>query len=161
MMHSTKNDLPEASRTKMCELLNGHLADAIDLALQAKQAHWNVKGPSFYALHKLFDEIVEGVKAHADDLAERIAQLGGVAEGTLAATRKRTRLAEYPLAISDGKDHLEALRGGLATFAATTRKGIDAAAEARDADTSDLLTEVSRAADKYLWLVEAHLQAPQ
>ncbi len=131
------------------------------LGLQAKQAHWNVKGPSFYELHKLFDDIVDGLSDHVDDLAERITQLGGVAEGTVGAVGKRTRLAEYPLKISDGKDHLEALRGGLATFANATRKSIEAAADARDANTSDLLTEVSRAADKYLWLVEAHLQVPQ
>ena len=96
-MHPTKNDLPEAARSKVCELLNVRLAEAIDLGLQAKQAHWNVRGPSFHSLHELFDEIATGVRKHADEVAERVAQLGGVAEGTLAAVKKRTRLAEYPL----------------------------------------------------------------
>ncbi len=157
-MYPTKNDLPEPTRVRMCDLLNARLADAIDLGLQAKQAHWNVKGPAFYALHKLFDEIADGVREHEDDLAERIAQLGGVAEGTVGAIKKRSTLVEYPLAIADGREHLEALRGALTTFASKTRKGIDEAAETPDADTADLLTEVSRAVDKYLWLVEAHLQ---
>lgn len=158
-MYPTKNDLPEAARTKLCELLNSRLADAIDLGLQAKQAHWNVKGPSFYALHKLFDEIAADVSGHVDELAERIAQLGGIAEGTVGAVKKRTGLGEYPLAIAEGREHLEALRSALATFAAATRKSIDEATEARDSDTSDLFTEVSRDADKHLWLVESHLQA--
>ena len=159
IVHPTKNDLPETARTKLAELLNARLADGIDVYLQAKQAHWNVKGPAFYALHKLFDEIADGTREHVDELAERIAQLGGIAEGTLAAVKKRTKLAEYPLALVEGKEHLEALRGALATFAAATRTSIDEATDARDADTADLFTEVSRAADKYLWLVEAHLQA--
>jgi starvation-inducible DNA-binding protein len=157
-MYPTKNDLAEEARARLCDLLSARLADAIDLVMQAKQAHWNVKGGAFYALHKLFDEIADGVRAHVDEVAERIAQLGGVAEGTVGAVKKRTGLAEYPLAIADGSDHLEAMRAALAKFAATTRKSINEATEARDPDTEDLLTEVSRAADKYLWLVEAHLQ---
>jgi starvation-inducible DNA-binding protein len=160
-MHPTKNDLPEAARTELCELLNARLADAIDLGLQAKQSHWNVKGPQFFSLHKLFDEIADGVEEHVDEIAERIAQLGGVAEGTVTAVKKRSSLVEYPLAIAEGKEHLEARRGALASFARSVRKSIDEASELRDADTADLFTEVSRGADKYLWLVEAHLQAPR
>ena len=158
-MHATKNDLPAATRTKMCEILNARLADAIDLGLQSKQAHWNVKGPHFFSLHKLFDEVADGVDAYVDDLAERIAQLGGTAEGTLAPVRKRSGLAEYPLNAVDGVQHLEAIRASLATFAGNVRKSIDEATEARDADTADLFTEVSRGADKQLWLVESHLLA--
>jgi starvation-inducible DNA-binding protein len=158
-MHPTKHDLPEPARRAVAELLNVNLADAIDLAMQAKQAHWNVKGPDFYALHKLFDEVAEGVQSSVDDVAERIAQLGGIAEGTIGAVKARTRLPEYPLTITSGREHVHALRDSLAAYARTVRASIDAATEARDADTADLFTEVSRTVDKYLWLVEAHLQA--
>ncbi len=158
-MHPTKHDLSEPARGAAAELLNVNLADAIDLAMQAKQAHWNVKGPEFYALHKLFDDVAEGIQSGVDDLAERIAQLGGVAEGTIGAVKGRSRLPAYPLTLTDGRDHLHALRDSLASFARTVRASIDAATEVRDADTADLFTEVSRAVDKYLWLVEAHLQA--
>jgi len=58
-LRNTQNDLPSKARMEAVDLLNRHLADAIDLAYQAKQAHWNVKGPSFIALHELFDEVVE------------------------------------------------------------------------------------------------------
>src|SRR5262249_21348715 len=60
-MFKTKNDLPEATRAKAVELLNARLADCIDLQTQTKQAHWNVKGPTFIALHELFDKINEEV----------------------------------------------------------------------------------------------------
>jgi len=158
-MHSTRNDLSLKTRTKVIELLNARLADAVDLQLQAKQAHWNVKGPNFIALHELFDKIAGDLDGHVDELAERITALGGVAEGTLQTVAGRSKLAPYPLEITDGRAHLDVLAAALATFAKGVRKAIDTAAKTGDADTSDLFTGVSRSADKNLWLVEAHLQA--
>lgn len=158
-MHSTRIDLSAKTRAKMIALLNSRLADALDLQLQAKQAHWNVKGPSFIALHELFDRIAGEVAGHVDDVAERITALGGIAEGTVQAVAGRTRLDPYPLEIADGRAHLDALAAALARFGKSARKAIDEAAKAGDADSSDLFTGISRAADKNLWLLEAHLQA--
>jgi len=154
----TQNDLPEKVRAGAVELLNQQLADALDLALQAKQAHWNVKGPNFIALHELFDEVVEALSEHADDLAERAVELGGTALGTARVAAKTSRLAEYPLDISSGRDHVIALSAAIAAFGATARAGIDAATALGDANTTDLFTEISRGVDKLLWKVEAHAQ---
>src|SRR5262245_44620603 len=77
-LFAPRNALPMASRTPVVELLNQRLADAIDLQGQCKQAHWNVKGPSFIALHKLFDDVYAEVSEYVDTIAERIVQLGGV-----------------------------------------------------------------------------------
>jgi starvation-inducible DNA-binding protein len=158
-MFKTKNDLPEATRVKAVELLNARLADCIDLQTQAKHAHWNVKGPTFIALHELFDKINEAVEDYVDDIAERAVQLGGVAEGTARAVAKRSSLAEYPAKAVDGRGHVEALSSALAAFGTAARKAIDQANELGDLDTADLFTEVSRGIDKWLWFVEAHLQA--
>jgi starvation-inducible DNA-binding protein len=158
-MHPTRNDLSAKTRAKVVGILNARLADAIDLQLQAKQAHWNVKGPHFIALHELFDQISAGIGAHVDDMAERITALGGVAEGTIQAVAGRSKLPGYPLELSEGRGHLEALAGALARFGKHVRKAIDDTGKAGDADTSDLFTGLSRDADKNLWLVEAHLQA--
>jgi starvation-inducible DNA-binding protein len=158
-MHRTKNDLSEKVRTQIVGLLQERLADCIDLVMQTKQAHWNVKGPGFISLHELFDKIFERNLDHADLIAERIAQLGGIAEGTIRAAAKRSKLQEYPLAIANGKDHVEALSRALAYFGETARKAIDQAGEVGDMDTADIFTEISRGIDKDLWLVEAHLQA--
>jgi len=116
-MHSTRIDLTAKARTRMTGVLNARLADALDLQLQAKQAHWNVKGPSFIALHELFDRIAGETAAHVDDIAERITALGGVAEGTVQAVAGRTRLDAYPLHIVDGRSHLDALAAALAGLA--------------------------------------------
>jgi starvation-inducible DNA-binding protein len=144
----------------MIELLNQRLADCIDLQTQCKQAHWNVKGPGFIGLHKLFDEINEDVKEYVDLLAERAVQLGGVAEGTARCVAERSTLSEYPLEISNGMEHVDALSTALATFGRATRKSIDELDELGDADTTDMLTEISRGIDKWLWFVEAHQQGP-
>ncbi len=155
----TKNDLPEKNRARLIELLNSRLADGIDLYLQVKQAHWNVKGPSFIALHELFDEVATTVQDAADDIAERAVQLGGTAQGTLAVVAKDTSLKPYPTDISKGSDHVEALSSALAAFGKQVRAAIALADELEDADTADLFTGISRNIDKKLWFVEAHQQA--
>ena len=158
-MFKTRNDLPESTRVKAVELLNARLADCIDLQTQTKQAHWNVKGPNFIALHELFDKINEDVEDYVDDIAERAVQLGGVAEGTARTVAKRSSLSEYPANAVDGRSHVEALSTALATFGKAARKAINDANDLGDLDTADLFTEVSRGIDKWLWFVEAHLQA--
>jgi len=158
-MFNTKNDLSEAVRAKAIALLNARLADAIDLQTQTKQAHWNVKGPSFIAMHELFDKVNEDVEDYVDDLAERAVQLGGVAEGTARMAAKRSSLSEYPTNTLDGRSHVEALSTVLAAFGKSARKAINDANDIGDLDTADLFTEISRGVDKWLWFVEAHLQA--
>jgi starvation-inducible DNA-binding protein len=158
-MYDTRNDLPAAVRTPVVNLLNSRLADAIDLGTQAKQAHWNVKGPNFIALHELFDQVAEHIEDHVDTLAERITALGGIAHGTIAAVSRTSTLAAYPDDIADGIQHMDALSSAVADFGAKVRKAIDESARAGDADTSDLFTGMSREIDKDLWFLEAHLYA--
>lgn len=157
-LFSTKNDLPAETRAQLVDLLNRRLADCIDLQTQCKQAHWNVKGPSFIGLHKLFDDINSDVEEYVDLLAERAVQLGGVAEGTARCAAERSTLGEYPIHISEGPEHVDALSTALAAFGRVCREGIEQADEAGDADSADILTEISRGVDKWLWFVEAHQQ---
>jgi starvation-inducible DNA-binding protein len=157
-MHPTKNDLPQKTRAKVTAVLADRLADATDLMLQGKQAHWNVKGPNFIALHELFDKVVESAEEWVDLIAERIVQLGGTAEGTVQATAGRTSLAPYPLHIVSGTDHVEALSSALAAFGKKVRSAIDKTDKLGDKDAADIFTEISRDVDKYLWFVEAHNQ---
>ena len=158
-MHKTKNDLPEKVRTQIVSLMQERLAEAVDLVTQAKQAHWNVKGPNFIALHELFDAVYGHAGEHVDLIAERIVQLGGTAEGTLRAAAKRTQLPEYPLNLVAGREHVEALSHSLAYFGETVRRAINQADEIGDKDTADIFTEISRSVDKDLWFVEAHAQS--
>ena len=156
---ATKIDLPQAARDKSIALLNQQLADTFDLFSQVKQAHWNVKGPNFIALHKLFDELAEEVEEFTDIIAERATALGGTALGTARMAATASRLTEYPTDAIDGRQHLEALSARVAALGKSTRTAIDMATEFGDADTADLFTQVSRELDKQLWFLEAHLQS--
>jgi starvation-inducible DNA-binding protein len=156
-MYDTRNDLSTKVRTHAVEILNARLADAIDLGLQVKHAHWNVKGPHFISLHELFDTLAENVEEHVDTIAERITALGGTAHGTLATVVRKTSLAPYPVEITEGLTHVAALATALADFGKKVRQGIAETDDLGDADTADLFTQVSRDVDKYLWFLEAHL----
>ncbi len=158
-LYATKNDLPEKARVEVIGLLNQRLAEAIDLQTQCKQAHWNVKGPAFIALHKLFDDVNEDVEEYVDLIAERVVQLGGIAEGTVGAVEERSTLPDYPLALSNGGEHVAALSDALGAFGRTIRIGIEEMNELEDAGSADTLTEISRGVDKWLWFVEAHQQS--
>jgi starvation-inducible DNA-binding protein len=158
LLYETKNSLPADTRASAVALLNDRLADCIDLSTQTKQAHWNVKGPHFIGLHKLFDEIYEATEEYVDLIAERVVQLGGIAEGTARVVARRSSLTEYPLVISSGDEHVSALSDALAQFSGKAREAIDTLDDLDDPDSMDILTEVSRGVDQWLWFVEAHQQ---
>lgn len=157
-MHRTKNDLKSNAKTVSIGLLNACVANAIDLALLTKQAHWNVKGPQFIAVHEMLDGFRTELDTAADTMAERVVQLGGTALGTTQAVAQGSSLPAYPTDIYATSDHINALIDRYAIVANQVRAGIDQAGEAGDADTADILTGVSRALDKALWFLEAHVQ---
>ncbi|WP_315919012.1 DNA starvation/stationary phase protection protein Dps [Mesorhizobium sp. SP-1A] len=154
----TKNDLKSNARAESIDLLNARLADAIDLALITKQAHWNVKGPQFIAVHEMLDMFRKEVDVHVDVIAERAVQLGGTAHGTSQEVSKSSALKPYPTDIHKIKEHLAALIDRYAAAAKRARAGIDEADQAGDADTADIFTAYSRTLDKLLWFLEAHTQ---
>lgn len=156
--HATRNDLKSNAKKAAIELLNARLADAIDLALLTKQAHWNIKGPQFIGIHLMLDDFRKAVDIHVDTIAERAVQLGGTAIGTTQAVAQATSLKPYPTDIYKTKDHLAALIERYALAANNARAAIDETDEAGDADAADILTAYSRSLDKALWFLEAHTQ---
>jgi starvation-inducible DNA-binding protein len=155
--YKTQNDLPANTKAVAIQLLNARLADTIDLALLTKQAHWNIKGPQFIALHEMIDGFRTEIDDYVDTIAERVVQLGGTALGTTQVVANATTLAPYPTDIHASKDHLAALIERFGKVANAVRKAIDEADEVGDKDTADIFTEVSRGLDKSLWFLEAHI----
>jgi starvation-inducible DNA-binding protein len=154
----TRNDLQPETRAKAISLLNQHLADTFDLMSQTKFAHWNVKGPTFIAVHKLFDELAEQLEEHVDEIAERTTSLGGIAMGTARQTAASSRIAEFPAGVHKAQDVVAALADRFAALGKSVRAAIDEADDLGDKDTSDLFTQVSRELDHSLYFLEAHLQ---
>lgn len=160
-MHQTHNTLPEEIRLQSVELLNLNLAAAIDLHAQMKQAHWNVRGPGFIAIHELFDRVSSEVEDFSDLIAERAAGLGGSANGTIQTAVKHSYLIPYPLGIADELKHLFAVSGALAAFGGSIHEAIEKSTAIEDVTTADLFTEISRGVDQQLWFVESHLAPKQ
>ena len=152
------DELTAPVRVEAARLLNRRLADALDLHAQCRQAHWNVKEPSSIALHKLFGEIGEDVGRYADLLAERVVELGEVAEGTAAIVAGRSSLPEYPLDRSSGAEHLAAVSEALADFLNAVRLGIDELGVLQDAAGARLLTEIAGGAGQWLSFVVSRQQ---
>ena len=155
-LNNTKNTLDAETRQSVIELLNARLAETIDLELQAKQAHWNVKGPNFIGLHELFDRVAASAATYKDEIAERAVMLGGVAVGTSQAVVERTTLPPYPVEAQDWKSHVDCVSSALAKFGTALRQSIEDADELQDTVTVDMLTAIAHGVDKYLWFVESH-----
>ena len=156
-MQPTHNTLSENIRVKSVELLNKHLAAAIDLHAQVKQAHRNVRGPAFIAVHELFDKVSTEVESYSDLIAERAVGLGGTTYGTIQVAVERSFLVPYPLGIAEETQHIFAVSGSLAAFGQSLREVIDQATTFGDADTADLFTKVSHGIDHQPWFVESHM----
>lgn len=156
-MQVVKTTISPDNRKQLITQLNQTLSDAVDLALQCKQAHWNVKGENFIALHELFDRIATEATGAVDLIAERVMQLGGQAMGTVRVAAKQSRLKEYPLGAVESQAHVKALAAALKAFTDGTRRFIDESAALGDAVTADMLTEITRGLDTQLWFVESHL----
>jgi len=157
-MYATGIDLSEMKRVQIIEQCNACLADAVDLQLHCKHAHWNVKGPNFIALHQLFDQVNESVEDYIDLIAERAVQLGGIANSTAHVVTPWAHMPENDPQSPSERDYVQSLSGALASFGRIAREAIGKSNELGDAVSADIFTEISRGVDKWLWMVEAHLQ---
>jgi len=157
-MIRTQNGLPDDARQEMVRLLNERLADAFDLFSQTKQAHWNVKGPQFFQLHELYDDLAAQLLAHVDLIAERATAMGGAATGTARMAAQATHIDEFPEGFVGSKESVQLLVDRYARVTNAMREAIDQAEQAEDMATSDLFITVTQELDKALWFLESHIQ---
>jgi len=156
-MYATGIDLSDMKRVQIIELCNERLAEAVDLQLHCKHAHWNVKGPNFIALHQLFDQVNESVEDYIDLVAERAVQLGGIANSTSHVVATWAHMPENDTQTASEHNYVQSLSDALASFGRIARNAISKSNELGDAVSADIFTEISRGVEKWLWMVEAHL----
>jgi starvation-inducible DNA-binding protein len=128
-----------------------------DLHLTLKHVHWNVVGPHFIAVHEMLDPQVDRVRDMADDVAERMAALGGVAQGTPGALVDGRSWEDYSVGRAAAIAHLGALDLVYTGVIESVRKAISEVGPI-DAATEDLLIEQLRDLEQFQWFVRAHLE---
>lgn len=153
----TRVAIEEPARTELVGMLNTALASAVDLQSQIKQAHWNIKGPHFFARHQLFDDIAAHAREWADELAERVSTLGGYATGTARDAAAHSKLPTYDMNAVDGIDHLRVVVERIAGFCKMSRAGVAMADRLEEAITEDLCVSITRQAELDLWFLESHI----
>lgn len=148
--------LDTSRRADIISGLNANLANLIDLAAAAKQAHWNVRGPNFQQLHELFDTVADEVHGYGDLLAERAVTLGGLAHGTVQDAASTTSLPAFPTDAQAWAPLTEALRDRMVGAAEQLRAA--AATLDDEAATQDMYVEIVRGLEKSAWMLDAHLE---
>jgi starvation-inducible DNA-binding protein len=146
------------SAERVTALLQDRLNSLNDLALTLKHVHWNVTGPNFIAVHTMLDPQVDGVRAMADETAERIATLGGSPVGTPGALVKQREWDDYSIGRADAIAHLGALDLVYAGIIEAHRDAIEQTEEL-DKVTQDMLIGQAGQLEQYHWFVRAHLEA--
>ncbi len=156
-LHFTTPGLTEADASRVVELLQDRLHACNDLHLTLKHVHWNVVGPHFIAVHEMIDPQVEAVRGFADDLAERIATLGGAPQGTPGALVDARSWDEYSIGRAGTQEHLGALdlvyRGVITSY----REGIKEL-DGLDLVTQDMFIAQTEQLELFHWFVRAHLE---
>lgn len=157
-MKKSKNSSSSKPKNKLIDVLNSVLAEAIDLQMQCRQAHWNVRGKNFIALHEFFGRLYTELSVDIDEIAERTAGLGGTAYGSKEEVSGVSGLPKYPVDISSGSDHIQNLAKSFAAHSKSLKKAIEEADDADDDVTEDLLTTICGNMEKRLWLIESHIE---
>ena len=142
-------------QTDMISTLNRHLATSSDLVSQLKQAHRNVVGENFIALHELFDRQADLIRGYADEYAERIRALDGLPQGTVRQAAGASELPEFPEGEVDARTTAGIIEDRFAHYSAMLGEGISES-EGVDPTTQDLLIEVQREVDRQAWFLRAH-----
>jgi starvation-inducible DNA-binding protein len=157
MTQFTVPGLTEKQATKIAGLLQKQLSTYNDLHLTLKHVHWNVVGPNFIGVHEMIDPQVELVRGYADEVAERIATLGGSPQGTPGSILKDRTWDDYSVGRDTVQAHLAALDLVYNGVIEDTRRAIDETEEA-DPITQDILIGHSAELEKFQWFVRAHLE---
>lgn len=141
-------------------LLQKRLNTMNDLQLSLKHAHWNVVGSDFIGVHEMLDPQIDLVRGYADDIAERIAMLGGSPVGTPGYLVQEREWEDYDLGRATTTEHLKAIDRVYDGVVSSQRAAIGESGKL-DPVTEDLLIGQTFELEKFQWFVRAHLETTQ
>lgn len=154
----TAPGLKKQAADETIKILDDRLVALIDLQLTLKHIHWNVVGPNFIGVHEMLDPQVDVVREMSDEVAERIATLGGVPFGTPQSIVERRRWEEYKLGRALVHEHLGALDKVFDGVNADHRAAIEKLSEL-DPVSEDMLTGHLGDLEQFQWFVRAHIES--
>jgi starvation-inducible DNA-binding protein len=132
-------------------------ANTYSVYLKTQNFHWNVTGPYFYSLHKMFEEQYLELAAAVDELAERIRALGSLTPASFSQFLKLSSIKEQTTAL-DAENMIQALLKDHETLSSHATTIIAAAQKARDEDTADLLIQRLKSHEKTAWMLRSSLK---
>ena len=151
--------MADGDRQAVVQILNTLLSDEYVLYTKTRNYHWNVTGPHFAELHKLFETLYTSLDDGVDAVAERARALGGRAFGSLSEFAKAARLTEDPGAVPSAREMLGALLADHEAVIRTLRADVDTVNDTHgDAGTADFLTGLLEQHEKTAWMLRAHLE---
>ncbi|MFI8190263.1 Dps family protein [Streptomyces sp. NPDC085946] len=153
-MYVVKSPLSDENLKTVSEALQGALVDLVDLALVAKQIHWNVVGPRFRSVHLQLDEVVTTARAHSDTVAERAAALGVPPDGRAATVAVGSGIGVTPEGWVDDAAAVSVLVEALGAVVVRMRERIGATAEP-DPVTQDIFIGITGDLEKHHWMFQA------
>ncbi|MFG3498130.1 Dps family protein [Streptomyces sp. NPDC047928] len=155
-MSVVKSPLPDADLKVVGEALQGALVDLVDLALVAKQVHWNVVGPRFRSVHLQLDDVVASARTHSDVVAERASALSVNPDGRAATVASGSAIKAVPEGWIQDSDAVRILVDALGAVIARMRDRVDVTAEP-DPVTQDLLIGLTADLEKHAWMFQAEM----
>ncbi|GGW69561.1 Dps family protein [Streptomyces xantholiticus] len=153
-MSVVKSTLSDADLKTVGEALKGALVDLVDLALVAKQVHWNVVGPRFRSVHLQLDEVVDTARQHSDTVAERSSAIGVTPDGRAATVAARSAIGSVPEGWVKDVDVVRTMVDALGAVIGRMRERIEAT-EKPDPVSQDILIQLTADLEKHAWMFQA------
>lgn len=154
----TSIGIKEEARQKIAEFLSVILADEHILYTKTRNAHWNVEGSDFHAMHLFFEEQYGELEGVIDEVAERIRQVGHYAPGTLKSFLELTRLTEAKEGKNDSINYIKELLADHESIILHIRENIEWIEDANDNGTADFVIAIMQGHEKQAWMLRAHLK---
>lgn len=149
----------QAEEKNLASIMKLLLADEFVLYTKLRNYHWNVRGPNFLTLHRLFEEQYDALALVIDEIAEDIRAQGVMAPGTLDEFKKLTRLSEKPGVYPDWRTMVKELVADHESLVKTLEADIEFIDDEIDDDAAEkFLTELVDQHQKMAWLLQMHLE---
>jgi DNA-binding ferritin-like protein len=146
-------------RSAVTGLLQDRLEDAIDLMMQARQAHLNVRRKNVSSWQQLFGKVYADTVVYVDIIAERIDRLENNEKGTVRSAAEKSGLSDHPVGVSSSQKDVTDLVYTLACFGELIRESIGHCTKLGDIDTAEIFMRVSRGVGMNLWFASRRVSS--